>query len=176
MITFSASKNAVCEVTGPEISFLVFPKAAVKDQWVLLSHPEENLQPKTVSWPGEYDIGGMIMRGVGQKDGQQVSYSCEQEGMRFAFIDAPILDWSDSEVEGLGNIDILVVAAGDAKKLSTLVEAIDPRVIMLFPVAGGDTAAAAKACGASNVETVSELKLKHSALPQDNRQVVILGE
>lgn len=174
MITFSAIKDAACAVKGDKLSFIVFPAKDVKDQWVIKSHPEEDMKPKVVCWPGEYDFGGMIMRGVGQQDGRQVSYTCEYEGVRFAFVDTPVMDWTDSDIEGLGDIGILVVAADDPKKISALVEAVDPRVVILFSVEDGNTAAVAKALG-SAAESVSEYKVKSGNLPNETRQVVILG-
>lgn len=175
MITFTSSSTAACSVKTDLAVFDVFPAKVPKDTWCLLSHPEEALEnKKAVSWPGEYDFGGVTVRGIGQQDGKQVSYGCTTENVRLAFVDAPVLDWSDAEIEKLGDIDVLCVGAdANAKKVSTLVEAVDPRVVLLFTVKGGDAAGVAKALGAT-AETVSEFKTKPSSLPTDSRQVVIL--
>ena len=86
MITFSASKNAVCEVTGPEMSFLVFPTTPLPRISGLCSTiRKKNLKPKVVSWPGEYDIGGMIMRGVGRKTGSRSRTHASRKECVFAF-------------------------------------------------------------------------------------------
>ena len=144
--------------------------------WTLLSHPEEALtNKKVISWPGEYDFEGSTMRAIGQEQGKQVSYAYHGGNLRIAFVDTPVLDWTDAEIEKLGEIDVLVVAADNAKKVLPLVEAVDPRIIILTQVKGGDMADVAKACGASAVQPVSELKVKPGSLPQDSRQVVILN-
>ncbi len=176
MITFSATKGAACSVNTGVIAFDVFPEKVAKDTWTFLSHPEEErANKKVISWPGEYDFAGISVRGVGQEAGRQVSYVCHLESVRIGFIDGPILDWKDSDIQKIGDIDVLVVAADNPKKVLALVEAVDPRVIVLFDVKGGDLAGTAKSCGVASIETVSEYKVKASSLPQDSRQVVVLG-
>lgn len=175
MITFSSSDAAACMVKTDAATFAVFPAKVPKDTWCLLSHPEEELlNKKAVSWPGEYDFGGVTVRAVGQEAGKQVSYACHTENIRIAFVDAPILEWADTEIEKLGDVDVLVMAADNPKKITPFIEAVDPRVIILFEVKDGDLAGTAKACGATSVEAVSEFKVKPSTLPSDSRQVIVL--
>ncbi len=176
MITFTPKAGAACTLSTAVASFDVFPTKATKDTWTLLSHPEEELvDRKVVSWPGEYDFSGISMRGIGQEGGRQISYVCHCDNIRVAFIDGPILDWADADIERLGDIDVLVVAADNPKKVLALVEAVDPRVILLFETKDGDLAGTAKACGTASVQTVSEFKVKPGSLPSDSRQVVVLG-
>jgi hypothetical protein len=176
MITFSTSSGSACSVSTGSVSFAVFPSKASKDAWALLSHPEEQLTDKKwVSWPGEYDFAGMSVRGVGQEGGRQVSFLCTGEGVRMAFVDGPVLDWTDAEIERMGEVDVLCIAADQPKKVLALVESIDPRVIVLFSVKSGDLAGTAKACGLGSVAAVAEFKVKPGSLPQDSRQVVVLG-
>ncbi len=176
MITFSAKTGSACIVTTSAVTFDVFPSKPEKDLWTFLSHPEEErANKKIVSWPGEYDFAGISIRGVGQEAGRQVSYVCHTENIRMAFIDSPVLDWTDTDIEKIGEIDVLIVAADNPKKVLALVEAIDPRVIILSEAKDGDLAGTAKACGMTNIEPVAEYKVKAGSLPQDNRQVIVLG-
>ncbi len=141
-----------------------------------MSHPEEELtNKKIVSWPGEYDFSGILVRGIGQEGGRQISYVCHMENVRVAFVDGPILDWTDADIQHAGEVDVLVVAADNPKKVLALVEAIDPRVIILFETKNGDLAGTAKACGSASAQPVPEFKVKPGSLPQDSRQVVVLG-
>lgn len=177
MITFKALKDGACSVTTTSASFDVFPEKTGKDTWTFLSHPEEErANKKIVSWPGEYDFAGISVRGVGQESGRQVSYVCHTEAIRIAFVDEPVLEWTDSDIEKIGEIDVLVVAADNPKKVLALVEAVDPRVIILFETEKGDLAGTAKVCGMTKVETSADYKVKAGSLPQDSRQVVVLGE
>ncbi|MBP7114480.1 MAG: hypothetical protein KBA40_03440, partial [Candidatus Peribacteraceae bacterium] len=125
-------------------------------------------------WPGEYDFGGVTVRAIGQEAGKQVSYACHTENIRLAFVDTPVLDWTDTEIEKLGDVDVLVIAADNPKKLTPLVEAVDPRVIILYSVKGGDLPGTAKACGATDVTPIDEFKVKPSTLPSGSRQVIVL--
>ena len=175
MINFTPIAGG-CKVQSGTAMFHVFPAKAEKDSWTLFSHPEETLENKKwISWPGEYDFSGVTMRAIGQEQGKQVSYHAATEGIRMAFIDAPVLAWSDAEIEKLGDVDVLVIAADDPKKAMAVVEAIDPRVIVLIETEKGDLAGVAKACGQTTVTTVDEYKVKPGTLPQDSRQVVVLG-
>lgn len=176
MMTFSASSTAACSVKTADSSFVVFPEKAPKDEWSILSHPEESLEnKKTVSWPGEYDFGGVMVRAIGQQEGKQVSYTCTTGSIRAAFVDTPVLAWEDAEIERLGDVDVLVIAAADPKKVVSLVEAVDPRIVILTETKDGDLAGCAKALGQSSPTPVSELKVKPGSLPQDSRQLVVLG-
>lgn len=176
MITLTASDGSACKVqTGAGTTFFVFPQTLNKESWALLSHPQEILESKKFfSWPGEYDFGGVTVRGVGQEQGRQVSFTCSVENVRLAFVDGPVLDWTDSEIEKLGDVDVLVIGADNPKKVTALVEAVDPRIVVLFEVKGGDLPGTAKACGQASVQPVSELKVKPGSLPSDSRQVVVL--
>jgi hypothetical protein len=175
MMTFSSSKDAACQVKTDTATFDVFPEKAAKDTWALLSHPDEELKnKKAVSWPGEYDFEGVTVRAVGQEEGKQVSFACNTGSIRSAFVDTPVLEWSDPEIEKLGDIDVLVIAADNPKKVTAFVEAIDPRVVILFETKSGDLAGTAKALGVTSVTPVSEFKVKPGSLPSDSRQIVVL--
>lgn len=177
MITLSIAPGMACKAQTGSVSFDVFPEKPAKDTWALASNPEENFKnKKLISWPGEYDFAGVTVRGVGQEQGKHVSYACHTESMRVAFINTPVLEWTDAELEKLGDVDVLVVAADNPKKVTALVESVDPRVVVLFSVKSGDMAGVAKALGETTVEPVSEFKAKPGSLPQDTRHVVVLGK
>lgn len=176
MITITSLPSGACAVKTDAASFQVFPTSPAQGTWSLLSHPEETLtEKKWISWPGEYDFSEVTLRAIGQEQGKQVSYHAVTGGIRLAFVDAPVLTWTDAELEKLGDVDVLVIAADDPKKVLALVEAVDPRVIVLFKVKDGDLPGTLKACGQSSATPVSEFKVKPGTLPQDSRQVVVLG-
>ena len=175
MLTFSAAKGAAVAVENESVSFVAFPDKPPADKWSLLSHPEEELiNKKAISWPGEYDFSGITLRAIGQEAGRQVSHVCYAEGLRVAFVDTPVLAWTDAEIERLGDVDILVIAADDPKKVQALIESVDPRIIILFEVKDGSLAATAKALGSASPQPMEEFKVKPSTLPTDSRQVVVL--
>ncbi|MEQ1849667.1 MAG: hypothetical protein ABL890_03700 [Candidatus Peribacteraceae bacterium] len=175
MITISTLSNG-CRVDVSGSKFDVFPAKIEKDTWTLAMHPEEELtNEKVVSWPGEYDFGGISVRAVGQEDGKQVSYACNAEHVNMAFIGSPVLSWSDNDVEKMGDIDVLVISADNAKKVQDAVEAIDPRMVVLLETDEGDLAGCLKAFGKNDAISVKDVKIKKSGLPQGSREVVVLG-
>lgn len=141
---------------------------------VLLSVPEEEVRtPNVLSWPGEYNEGGISVYGIGQMEGQEVSYVVEVDGVRCAFLASPLQDWTDHQIEMVGEIDVLSLPAENAKIAQKLIDEFDPRVIILLPTSDKEAyAAITKLIGAKG-EAVSEYKLK-SSLPAEGREVVVM--
>lgn len=161
-----------------KLQLISFPasvgKSVPEGTMVLLSHPEEEPTDGVISWPGEYDFSGVLIRGLGHEDGRQVSFVVVADGTRFAFLSTPLHKLSDFELSQIGDIDVLVLPCDDAKLVQELIDAIDPRV--LIPLATKDEKVfqeVLKACGAQGKEAVDEYKLKGS-LPAEGREVVIL--
>ncbi|MDD4628273.1 MAG: hypothetical protein PHE68_02655 [Candidatus Peribacteraceae bacterium] len=155
----------------------VFPASAGKSvpegTIVLLAHPEEVPTAGTISWPGEYDFSGVSVRGLGHEDGRQVSFVVVAEGIRYAFLSAPLHKFSDFELGLIGDIDVLALPCDDVKAVQELIDAIDPRV--LIPLATKDEKVyqeVLKICGAQDKEAVDEYKVK--GLPAEGREIVIL--
>ncbi len=140
----------------------------------LLATPEDEVQSGVISWPGEYDIDGIAVRGIGHDEGQRVSFAIDDGKVRIAFISTPLHEWSDYELELLGNIDILCVPADDAKIAQKLIDQVDPRVLIPLPTKDEATfTEILKAVGAQGKEIEAEYKLK-GALPAEGREIVIL--
>jgi len=153
----------------------VFPEDKKKSNALitLLDHPEEKSQDGVLSWPGEYDIQDIAIRGIGHKEGGQVSYSLEMENVRFGFLSAPLQEWGDYELELLGDVDVLVIPTNKPGIVQKLVDEIDPRI--LIPVQNGDADTFAEVlnyCGAKGQQPETEYKIK--TLPVEGRTVVVL--
>lgn len=141
----------------------------------LFSHPDEVPPAGTISWPGEYDFNGISIRGLGHKEGSQVSYVIAAEGVRSAFLSSPLHALSEFEQELIGDIDILVLPVDDVKTVQQLLDVLDPRVFI--PLHSKDDKAfqeILKICGAVGKEAVEEYKIKGS-LPAEGREVVVLS-
>ncbi|MDB4978239.1 MAG: hypothetical protein JWM56_425 [Candidatus Peribacteria bacterium] len=177
MITFSSLTSGI-KVTGPDKTFIVYPKSsegASQSTQVLLSVPEEEPTANTISWPGEYNIGSVSLKGIAHRDGQQVSFVAIMDDVRLCFISSPLQQWSDAQMETAGNIDVLVMPTGDIKLIQKLVDEFDPRILVLVPGEEGDPEDPMfKALGANDASMMKEFKLK-GGLPQEGRQVVVLA-
>lgn len=175
MITFQSRGGQSLECLIDKKTLISFPeKNDAKADILLLGELEDEPTHTRISWPGEYDIAGVAIRGIGHDEGQRVSYSVDMDGTRCAFLASPLHEWSDTELELLGNVDVLCIPADDAKLFQKLVDDIDPRVLIPLPTKDEKTfEEILKANGAQGRELEAEYKLKGS-LPQEGREVVIL--
>ena len=176
MITLTSPKDASIRCEWEKKAIVAFPdepKKAADALITLLRSPEEKPQEGVISWPGEYDIEEIAICGIGHKDGAQVSYAVGIGGVRFGFLSAPLAEWSDYELELLGDIDILVIPANKPKAVQKLVDEIDPRILIPVPNGNQDVFnEVLNVCGAKEQETVTEYKVK--GLPAEGRTVVVL--
>lgn len=152
-----------------------YPDKNVDGAINLISSPQEFPSREMLSWPGEYDVAGISVRGIGHQEGQRISYVADIDGTRIAFPCAPLEEWEEIDVEHLGDVHVLVLPAEDVKKCQKLLDEVDPRVLIVVPGSDGSLHPdVLKACGAADKEHVSEYKLKGS-LPQEGREVVVFG-
>jgi hypothetical protein len=175
MLTFSHLQGSSVRVTGGGIPVVSFPDKIVDGAVNLLPSPQEFPSREQLSWPGEYDVAGVTIRGIGQQEGQKVSYVVESDGVRIAFPNSPLEAWDDADIERMGEVQVLVLPAEDPKLCQALLDELDPRVLIIVPTAGGSLHPdVLKACGAADKEHVSEYKLK-GAMPAEGREVVVFG-
>ncbi len=173
MLTFSLLPSGGYRIAGGKKDVAVFPADKdQKDMLVLMPAPEETPTPGVISWPGEYNEAGISIRGIGHDEGQQVSYVAEIDGIRCGLLSSPLCDWSDKQIELVGDLHVLMIPAEDPKLVQKLVDEFDPRVLILIPSKHkGDLPGLSKSLGVK--ETVSEYKVK--SLPAEGRETVVLA-
>jgi len=175
MLTFSIVGPGSVKCVGGSMPVVSYPAKPADGAVNLFTSPEEKPTRERISWPGEYDVAGITVRGIGQMEGQKVSYMVENDGVRTAFISSPLEEWEALDIEHFGDIHVLVLPAEDAKKCQTLIDEIDPRVLILIPGADGNIHPdVLKAAGAQGKEVVKEFKLKGVG-GAEGREVVVLG-
>lgn len=175
MIQLNSPSKGVCRITGSPRGVSVYSKKPLGEKDLLLiSDPEDVPGKDILSWPGEYDVGGVTLRGIGHNEGKQVSWLAVVDGVRLAFPSTPLHDWTDEELQALGDVHVLVIPAEDAKKVQKLLEDLDPRILVLIEGEKGIDSEVLKICGAVGKEQVSEYKIKGS-LPAEGREVVVLA-
>lgn len=175
MLTIKALAAGVSLSDG-STEIVAFPKKPASGAVTLLSSPEETPTDAVLSWPGEYDVGGVAIRGIGQQEGQKVSFVLTMEEIRVALPSAPLEEWSQADIERLGDVHVLVLPAENPKVAQSLLDEIDPRMVILVP--GGDGKFhedVMKSAGGTGKAPVSDVKLKGpGSLPQEGREVVVL--
>ena len=162
-----------CDIDGSTV--VSFPDAAdEKAKISLLGSPEEEVHPGVISWPGEYDIAGGAIRGIGHDEGKRVSYVADNGKVRIAFLSTPLHDWEDHDLELLGDVDVLCMPGDDSKLAQKIIDEVDPRVLIPLPTKDEKTfKELLKVVGAEGKEIEPEFKIK-GGLPAEGRQVVIL--
>lgn len=174
MLQFVSPAKGVCRITGAARGLSVFAAKPVDGKdLLLLSTPEETPGTERLSWPGEYDVAGITLRGMSHQDGKQVSWLAVADGYRIALPSSPLPEWTDKDLEHLGDVHVLVVPAEDAKRVQKMVDDIDPRVLVLIEGSKGIDPEVLRVCGAVGKEQVTDYKLK-GALPAEGREIVVL--
>jgi Beta-lactamase superfamily domain len=147
--------------------------------------------PFTISEPGEYEVGGVFVYGIQDKEADEgkkrpLIYRIEAEDMSIAFLGSLNRNLTDAEIEGLGNIDILVLPVGgneviDAKTASKIMSQIEPRIVIPvhYHIGGIKTKLDTvdqfcSALGACKREEVNKLKISKKDLPVDDVIVMVV--
>lgn len=174
-LTFTSLGGSTLKCSGGPMPLVVFPAKIQDGMLNFMPSPQESPSREVISWPGEYDVAGITVKGIGQKEGQKVSYVIDIDNIRFAFPASPLEDWSDEDIERMGEVHVLVLPAEDVKRCQTLLDEIDPRMLFIVPAADGSLHPdVLKACGAAGKEQVKEFKLK-GAFGVEGREVVVFG-
>jgi hypothetical protein len=158
-------------------SLLLFPDAKDKlseGTYMLLGSPDDSEETGRISWPGEYEHGGISIKGIAHEGGKQVSYVVTTENLRCGFASSPLQEFSEKDEEMLGELDVLVIPPDDAKKAQKLVEEVDPPVVIIPVGEQKSFKEVLAACGGKDAETVKEVKLKKGSLPTETREVYVL--
>ncbi|MBU0766935.1 hypothetical protein KKF55_04100 [Patescibacteria group bacterium] len=177
MLTFTSLGGKTIHCVNGGKALVVFPdKPEGKDVISLLSNPEKEPTEGVISWPGEYDYDGVAVRGIWHDESEKVSYAIEINEIRVAFLSSPLKEWTDYELELLGDIDILFMPADDVKIAQKLIDLIDPRTLIPLLTKDEETfEELLDKCGAKGKEPENEYKVKgKSSLPAEGREVVIL--
>ena len=152
-----------------------------------LSHGDK--VPFIVSGPGEYEIGGVAVTGIlaskpfGSDGLFNTIYTVEMEGIRLCLLGALSHgELSSEQIEGIGEVDILIVPIGggdllspaDAEKIAVSLDAK-----MVIPVAWEDgdekqLKLFLKEAGAEGLKPLDKLTLKRKDLEGKEGEVVLL--
>lgn len=151
---------------------------------------------KVIDGPGEYEIMGVSFIGLasfhdskkGEERGVNTIYVIEMDGLRICHLGDLGHSLSDSLVESLGDIDILMIPVGgeftiDAGEAVSVVQAIEPSIVipMHYQVSGLTESFAKlspvgdflKEVGLS-AETLPKLSIKKEEINPEVQRVVVL--
>jgi hypothetical protein len=141
VITASESSGVKCQVG--DFSLLVDSPSGKKGNLVLKTKTEMPVDtfvsPEIIHGPGEYEVEGVRVRGVGVGDGAGKNmirsvYIAELEGMRMAFVIGASAPLSENILDKFGEIDILFISAETgklkSKEITSLIKQVDPSIVI----------------------------------------------
>lgn len=144
---------------------------------------EEDRNIKTTSFlinnPGEYDVKGFFVMGFGGFS-ENLAYTIEVENMRVCYLAGLDKELTDTQLESLSDVDILLIDIGTTddsnETASKIVNQIEPRIVI--PIGYNPEKKASvffKEMGASDVEPQNKLNIKKKDLPQEETKMVVLN-
>lgn len=177
---------------------LRFPRTLAPDV-VALSHedlkrfPDDAFTntPFLIHHPGEYEANGLFVFGISLATPEAPSptnliYRFEIEGMNIGFLGGLHRVLTESEIEKLGTIDILLLPVGggellDSKRAVEVMNAIEPRLVipLAHQVEGlkqelGTADSFCKQVGVCTRTDGNKLKISRKDLPSDTLTVAVL--
>lgn len=185
----------------PDLGFK-FPKVEADIVTVSHDHPDHNAakmvggNPFIISGPGEYEVKGVSVFGInsfhdaklGEERGSNTIYVIEMDGLRICHLGDLGETLSDSQLEEINGVDILMVPVGGVWTLNpeqavALVAAIEPSIIlpMHFKVPGmsGEMTKLAtlqvflKLTDQTNIIPVPKLVISKDGLVEEKRFIVL---
>ncbi|MDD4990466.1 MAG: MBL fold metallo-hydrolase [Candidatus Pacebacteria bacterium] len=180
---------------------LKFPKTEA--DIVLVSHDhKDHSNTKAVGGnsfiidaPGEYEIKDVFIKGIpgfhddssGKERGQIIMFCIEGEGMKVGFLsDIGQKELSSSQLEALGEIDILIIPVGGkyttgAKEASDIIAQIEPGIVipMHYKIPNlkielDDVSKFLKEMGEESIEPQPKLKVSPRDLPSEGEETKII--
>ncbi len=179
-------------------SAIRFPRTLDPDV-IILGHQDQKRfsldglgnNPFLIADPGEYEVKGVFVNGIqDQKAGEgaerPVLYRIFSEGMSVAFLGQLHRKPTDMELEGLGNIDILLLPVGggdafDAEMAADVISLVEPRVVipLNYAIPGlkaklGTVDQFCKHLGVCKREDMTKFKIQKKDLPPEDMLVAVL--
>ncbi len=152
---------------------------------VLLSESGKKHSSKTsfvINTPGEYDAKGFfVMAALGQAEGaggnDNLNYIIEAEGIRICYFSQVKKELNDEQLEGLDNVDVLIIGAGDSRDdneiAAKIVNQIEPRLAIPIGFEEKPTTFL-KEMGSGDIEAQNKLTIKKKDLPQEETEIIVL--
>ncbi len=133
---------------------------------ILLTPETVVLDGLDIALPGEYEKSGCLMY-AWQKNDERL-YHFRTEGYWIAYIPTLLADISPEALDFLGSVDVLVMPG--AKSMQTVLEKVEPRLLVTYGEAAHEIATPLGA-----PEATTKYRLKEADLSSDKTGCVILG-
>ncbi len=139
--------------------------------------------------PGEYEVGGVFVHSIPitEDSGTTLISAIRMDECSIAHLGTLNRTLTESELEELGNVDILCIPIGgngvlDAKKAMSIINEIEPRIVipMQYMIAGlkrdcDGIDRFLKEFGVKDAETLDKFKISKKDLPVDTTKIICLN-
>jgi L-ascorbate metabolism protein UlaG (beta-lactamase superfamily) len=184
-------------VTDPYNGNMGLPALKLKADIVTISHDAaghnhaEAVQGHShvIEGPGEYEIGGVFVTGTATREKigatRNVLYLLDFEGLRVAHLGDIVELPTQSQIEELGEVNILLLPVGGGKSLNAvqaaeLVSMFEPNIVIpmhyktpQLTVALEDVDRFLNEMGQTDVEETSSLRVTATSLPEETQTVIL---
>ena len=164
-------KNCL-RIKGKRATFVFDPSKQDKvayDATIVMAQPRESLNIATenvvIDGPGEYEICGVKMSAVRDRDGGVV-YTLVVDGVEIQIGKISSLEKLQNKLKEQN----VVVAYGDVVSNASFVASLASNVVIFY---GDQARELASSVGKANVEIVSKFLVTHDKLPQEVETVVL---
>lgn len=164
-------KNCL-RIKGKRVTFVVDPgkqDKSVYDATIVMVQPRESLyiQPESVviDGPGEYEICGVKMSAVRDRDGGVV-YALIVDGVEIQMGKISSLEKLQNKLKEQN----VIIAYGDGASNASFVASLASNVVIFYGDLAGELASSK---GTANAEIVSKFSVTHDKLPQEVETVVL---
>lgn len=183
-ITYRGDLGVVLKGDSATVALALNPKDVGDEDVVVTRAFDDKVKAKkeqaVIDWPGEYEARGvavMVIPVGAEKKGRVVKLLIDD--IAIAHLTDVSAEITEAEGEKIGNIDILFVPTGKAHALTikaaqSIIETIEPRVVIPIGFSGGEQLEFAKALGFSEVPEIDVFKCKKSDLPADRMELQLL--
>ena len=164
-----------------------------KADLIILNNLAANSQAKKdikegfiIDGPGEYEIKGIFVLGVQTKDNHLI-YQIELEDVKIGYLGEINQNLTDSEIERIDNIDVLIVPVGGKKNTlssetaAEIIREIEPKIVIpsCYQVPGlkiqlDSVEKFLKEIGVKNVDAEDKIRLTKKELPEDGMKIMML--
>lgn len=159
-----------------------------------VSNAEAGKEVFRISGPGEYEVGGVLVRGInsyhdeskGSQRGRNTIYIINIEGVNVCHLgDLGQKKLTETQLEDIGDVDVLLIPVGgiftiDAKDAMEIIAQINPKIVIPMHYKTpelkyelGNVDEFVKQMGITNIETVKKLPVKKDRLSEELQVVVM---
>jgi len=164
-----------------------------KADLIILNNSTANSQAKKdikegfiIDGPGEYESKGVFVLGIQTKDNHLI-YQIELEDIKIGYLGEINQNLTDSEIERIDNVDVLIVPVGGKKNTlssetaAEIIREIEPKIVIpsCYQVPGlkvqlDPVEKFLKEMGVKKMDAEDKIRLTKKELPEDGMKIMML--